>query len=88
MKFQEWTNLVKNSTLTCFDKFIKTFKKYRHEIANYFIDQNSSGFVEGLNNKIKVLKGRCYGIFNIKRLFQRLYLDLSGYEVLLGKTTC
>ena len=25
-------------------------------IANYFIARNSSGFVEGLNNKVKVLK--------------------------------
>ncbi len=88
VRFQEWIILVRNSTLTCFNKFIKTFKKYKNEIANYFVDRNSSGFVEGLNNKIKVLKRRCYGIFNVKRLFQRLYLDLSGYDFLLGETAC
>lgn len=87
-KFQEWINLVRNSPLTCFNKFIKTFKKYKNEIANYFIDRNSSGFVEGFNNRIKVLKRRCYGIFNVKRLFQRLHLDLSGYDILLGETAC
>ena len=34
---------------------------------------------EGLNNKIKVIKRRCYGVFDIDRLFQRISLDLSGY---------
>ena len=38
----------------------------------------NSGFVEGLNNKIKVLKRRCYGLFNTESLFQRLFLDLQG----------
>ena len=51
------------------------------EIANYFIDRQTSGFVEGLNNKIKVIKRRCYGILNVKHLFQRIHLDLSGYAL-------
>jgi len=49
-------------------------------IANYFIKRQSSGFVEGLNNKLKVLKRRCYGLRNVVRLFQRLTLDLEGYR--------
>jgi len=36
--------------------------------------------VEGLNNKIKTLKRRCYGIGRVATLFQRLYLDLEGYR--------
>ena len=86
IKFREWITLVRKSKLTCFNKFIKTFRKFKNEIANYFIDRNSSGFAEGLNNKIKVLKRRCYGIFNVKRLFQRLHLDVSGYDILLGRS--
>jgi transposase len=41
--------------------------------------RNNSGFVEGINNKIKVMKRRCYGISNIKHFFQRVFLDLQGY---------
>jgi hypothetical protein len=37
--------------------------------------------VEGFNTKLKVLKRRCYGIFNLNHLFQRLYLDLEGYRL-------
>ena len=88
VKIDEWIKEVKNSPVACFTKFIKTLKKHKNEISNYFIDRHTSGFVEGLNNKIKVLKRRCYGIFNIKNLFQRLHLDISGYRILLGNTTC
>jgi len=74
-----WIGKVQRSKVTCFDTFIKTMKKFKHEIANYFVDKRSSGFVEGLNNKIKVIKRRCYGILNKDHLFQRVYLDISGY---------
>jgi transposase len=77
-----WTKDVENSKLTCFKTFIKTLKKYQPEICNYFLDRNTSGFVEGFNNKVKVLKRRCYGIFNLKHLFQRIFLDFSGYRFL------
>jgi transposase len=42
--------------LKCFDNFFKTLSNWMDEITNYFVDRNNSGFVEGLNNKIKVLK--------------------------------
>lgn len=76
-----WASLVKASGLTCFDSFITTLESRLDEITNYFLDRQSSGFVEGLNNKIKVLKRRCYGIFSPERLFQRLHLDLAGYRL-------
>ena len=66
--------------LTCFDAFLKTLTNWRDEIVNYFTGRRSSGFVEGLNNKIKTLKRRCYGISRVTTLFQRLYLDLEGYR--------
>jgi len=46
----------------------------------YFTHHETSGFVEGFNNKLKVLKRRCYGLRNVGRLFQRLTLDLDGYR--------
>ena len=76
-----WASLVKDSGLTCFDSFLTTLESRLDEITNYFLDRQSSGFVEGLNNKIKVLKRRCYGIFSPAHLFQRLHLDLAGYRL-------
>jgi transposase len=69
--------------LDCFDSFLTTLNRYRDEIGNYFIERESSGFVDGFNNKIKVLMRLCYGLFNLKHLRQRLRLDLEGY-VLFG----
>lgn len=77
----KWCHKVRRSTLTCFDKFLTTLDHWVDKIANYFSDRLSSGFVEGLNNKVKVLKRRCYGILQITTLFQRLYLDLEGYRI-------
>jgi len=76
----DWVLEVESSKITYFNDFIKTLTKYKKEICNYFISRNNSGFVEGFNNKAKVLKRRCYGITNLKHLFQRLFLDFSGYN--------
>ncbi len=76
-----WRARVAKSGLTCFDAFLKLLDSWLDLIANYFINRQNSGFVEGLNNKLKVLKRRCYGLRNAVRLFQRLTLDLEGYRV-------
>lgn len=75
-----WIKRVEESKLTCFDSFITTLKKHFQEIVNYFQRRLSSGFVEGLNNRIKVIKRRCYGILQPTSLFRRISLDLSGYR--------
>jgi transposase len=80
-KITQWKDRVGESGLRCFDPFLTTVENWMDEITNYFLNRDSSGFVEGLNTKIKVLKRRCYGIFNLGHLFQRLFLDLEGYRL-------
>lgn len=80
-RINDWKTEVKESDLKCFNKFLLTLNKYWDKIINYFINRQTSGFVEGLNNKIKVIKRRCYGILNVKHLFQRIYLDIEGYSL-------
>jgi transposase len=79
-RIQFWRQRVARSGLTCFDTFVQLLDSRLDLIANYFIDHQTSSFVEGLNNKLKVLKRRCYGLRNVVRLFQRLTLDLDGYR--------
>ena len=76
-----WIGRVKRSGLKCFDPFLTTLRNWMDEITNYFLDRQTSGFQEGFNNKVKVLKRRCYGITNIKHLFQRIWLDLEGFKL-------
>lgn len=77
---KRWMKRVRKSGLDCFDSFLVTMENWFDEITNYFINRLTSGFVEGFNNKVKVLKRRCYGITNLTHLFQRIYLDLEGYR--------
>lgn len=86
-QLRAWQERVRHSGLSCFDDFLNTLDRWWNEIINYFVQRHSSGFVEGLNNKLKVLKRRCYGLFNIGHLFQRIFLDLEGYRLFARRTT-
>ena len=77
-RLSAWVKKVERSGLDTFDGFIKTLRNHWSYILNYFQDRITSGFVEGLNNKIKTIKRRCYGIRKVTSLFQRIWLDLHG----------
>jgi transposase len=77
----KWMQKVRASQLRCFDSFLTTLENWLDDIANYFINRHTSGFVEGFNNKLKVIKRRCYGILNVTHLFQRIQLDLYGHSL-------
>ncbi len=79
-RLTKWRDKVERSSTVCFNKFLTTLNNWLDRIINYFTDRLSSGFVEGLNNKIKTIKRRCYGVLRVTTLFQRIYLDLDGYR--------
>jgi transposase len=85
-KIRRWKQQVQKSGLKYFEAFLKLLQAWWDEIANFFIQRENSGFVEGFNNKVKVLKRRCYGVFNLQHLFQRISLDLQGYRLLADTT--
>ncbi|MEL7225252.1 MAG: ISL3 family transposase [Cyanobacteria bacterium J06576_12] len=76
-----WCKRVRKSEITAFDSFLVTIEARLDIITNYFIERLTSGFVEGFNNKVKVLKRRCYGLFDLDQLFQRLTLDTKGFQL-------
>ena len=75
-RLKNWISTVKSSGVTCFNTFIGTLEKWIVEVANYFVLRENSGFVEGFNNRIKVLKRRCYGI--VDRSISITYFFRSG----------
>jgi transposase len=77
---QAWCQRVREWGVKAFEPFLTTVNNWLDEITNYFLERQTSGFVQGFNNRIKVLKRRCYGIFDVKRIFQRLTLDLRDYQ--------
>jgi transposase len=82
---QKWMQKVRVSQLRCFDSFLATGEHWLDDIAHYFIDRHTRGFVEGFNNKLKVIKRRCSGILNVTHVFQRVQLDLDGYSLFARK---
>jgi transposase len=77
-RLQRWGEQVKAAGLTCFDKFLTTLHHWQDGILNYFEGRHTSGFVEGLNHKLKLLKRRCFGLDDPIELFRRLWLDIEG----------
>ena len=79
-RLEKWAAKVERSALSCFDKFLKTLRSHLDMIVNYFHKRANSGFVEGLNNKLKTITRRSYGLKRVDSLFRRLWLDLNGYR--------
>ncbi len=80
-----WCQRVRASGLAEFESFLGTSERWRDESTNDFQGRQTSGLVEGFNNRVKGLKRRCDGSFDVDRLFQRLTLDLHG-DQLFGHT--
>ena len=66
------------------DSFICTFEAWQEEILNYFDGRQTSGPVEGINNKARVIVKRAYGLKSADSLWSRLILDLNrGKDLVL-----
>lgn len=68
-----WLKRALNSCATAIHKLAKTIAAHRSGILNWFLHPISTGPLEGINNKIKVLKRKAYGFrdmeyFNLKIL--------------------
>jgi transposase len=61
-RFQKWSLIAQKEHL--FPKFRKTLSNWMDKIANYFHQRTTSGMVEGINNKIKLIKRRAFGFRN------------------------
>jgi transposase len=59
------------------ESFIRTFEGWQDEILNYFEAGQTSGPVEGVNNKARVIVKRAYGLKSADSLWTRLVLDLN-----------
>jgi hypothetical protein len=59
------------------DALIRTFEAWQEEILNYFDAHQTSGPVEGINNKARVIVKRAYGLKSADSLWARLILDLN-----------
>ena len=62
-EMENWKEKLKWQRLKPFEKFAAMIDKHWDGIASYFLPDNKVklGFVEGLNNKVRVIQRRAYG---------------------------
>ena len=58
-------------------KFFETYDRWKDGILAYFDRHETSGVVEGLNNKARVITRRSYGLKSAEGLWRRLMLDVN-----------
>ena len=63
---------------------IRTFEAWQEEILNYSDAHQTSGPVEGINNKARVITKRAYGLKSARSLWDRLILDLNRASQAIG----
>jgi len=68
------------------EPFIRTFETWQEEILNYFDARQTSGPVEGINNKARVIVKRAYGLKSADSLWTRLVLDLNRARDIVSQT--
>ena len=78
---REWIFNAEESELPQFVKCANTMRNWYTGILNSFDTTYTNGFIEGCNNKIKVLKRNAYGYRNFKRFRNRI-LHIFDYKKL------
>jgi transposase len=67
-------------------EFFAVYDRWRDGILAYFDHGETSGVVEGLNTKARVITRRSYGLKNADSLWQRLVLDVNRKGGIVRRT--
>ncbi|WP_193746260.1 transposase, partial [Microcystis aeruginosa] len=71
LSISDW--LAKSSSV--FTKSCQTIRNWFGEIISYFERRTTNGVVEGINNKLKLIKRRSYGFRNFRNFWVRSMLS-------------
>ena len=74
----DWMGTVEQSGLTKLAKFVGTLRHRWEHILNYFHNRLTSGKVEGLNTKVKVVKRCAYGFRNFAHFALRILAECDS----------
>ena len=73
---------MKGSSLGAFHRVRKTFRNWQQEILQSFMYPFNDGYIEGVNNTIKVLKRTSYGIKDFDRMRNKMLWQQKIKQVL------
>ncbi|MDL4839911.1 transposase, partial [Aquibacillus rhizosphaerae] len=69
---EECLLVMSSSTIEAFHRVEKTFNRWKQEILQSFMYPFNNGYIEGVNNTIKVTKRMSYGIKDFDRLKNKI----------------
>jgi len=72
LRLRHFEEVIYRGSFSEFKKLMLTIKEWRNEILNYFDYRVTNGFVEGKNNRIKVIKRLAYGYRNMENFKLRI----------------
>jgi transposase len=68
-----WCQLARTLNHSSVTAFAKTLEKYRYGILNHCDYAIHNGKIEGVNNKIKVIKRKAYGFHDLRYFTLKIY---------------
>jgi len=69
------------SKLPAFVKLARTLRKHRDRILAYVTERITNGVVEGINNRLRTIARRSYGVHSAEPLIAMLHLCVGGIEL-------
>ena len=77
-RWKAWQDSVLEANLPSFTKLAETVSRWSKEILTAVATGYSNGYIEGCNNRTKVLKRVCYGVRNFDRFKNRILYIANG----------
>lgn len=79
--FTAYIHEKKNHLTAKMEQALKTFRKSETAIVNALTYEYSNGLVEGINNKIKVIKRTAYGYRNFYNFRNRIFIEYKLLDI-------
>ncbi|MEM7375783.1 MAG: ISL3 family transposase [Bacteroidota bacterium] len=74
----DWCEQALESGYSKIEAFVRTLENWADEVTNYFHHRTTQGFVEGVNNKIKLIMRRGYGYRNFRHFVLRILTECGA----------
>ena len=73
----QWCSLARSLNQPSVSAFVKTLERYSYGILNHCDYPIHTGKLEGVNNKIKVIKRKAYGFHDLRYFTLKIYQAFS-----------
>jgi transposase len=85
-KLTDWADKICELGLVPLQKFASTLRNWLSPVCNYFSERLTSGFVEGVNTYLKLIKRRGFGYRNLRHFELRAMVE-CGPKLAFGNYT-